>query len=201
LYARFKYWFVNIYWYHYKLHTFVAAFILAVVAITVYSALTGSRPDFVFIVASEYPVYEEQGRELAGFWAENADGVTELSYSVLFMSDNSEYAMTNWQLLTIALISEDHSLFIIGESLLPLMTDYRDEFYTFDELGLSPRDGPEPAFIPLEGAPLMDTLGFGHEPMYGLVKRPPYGRGGSVKPEDSARSALSAACLRALLGA
>ena len=192
-----KYWFTNIFWYHYRLHTFAAAFILLVIAVTVYSSITNVPADFLFIVASEQPVSDSQGEALSGFWEEHVDSITNLNYNVLYLGEG-EYVMTGWQQLQIGLISEDYGLFIVGESLTGMFYDTSDMFYTAEELGLP--SGPMPELIPLDGIPMMEELYFVFEPMYALVKRPYYDRGGSVTPDSAARSEMAVDCVKALLG-
>lgn len=194
-----RYWFTNVYWYHYRLHTAAAAFIIAVVWFSVHSVVTSVKPDFVFYIISEQPVFDSQGQELAAFFTEKVEDVTHLSYNILYMDETSEYAVANWQLYTIGLISDEHSLFIIGESLTGPLADDLSVFHTAEELGFSA--GPLPAAIPLSGIEMMEDLFFIYEPMYAMVKRPPRQRDGSVRTEDLERRDLAVACLQALLGA
>ncbi|MCL1807756.1 MAG: hypothetical protein FWG31_08650 [Oscillospiraceae bacterium] len=198
----FKYWLKNVFWYHYRLRTFAILFAVFVIALTVYSTATAEKNDFIFILMSEKPVAEEQAAELAEFWIESIDGVTKLSYHALYLHDSSEYAMNGWQLLQIALISDEHSVFIVGESLTWVFGENNNNilFYTAEELGL-PSGGPLPELIPLQGISMLDDLYLNWEPMYALVKRPYYNRDGSLKPETIERSELSIDCLRALLNA
>ena len=195
----FQYWITNVYWYHYRLHTVVAAFIIAVVWFSVHSAVTNVNPDFVFYIMSEQPVFDSQGQELAAFFTEQVEEAAHLGYNILYMDETSEYAMVNWQLYTIGLISDEHSLFIIGESLTGPLADDLSVFHTAEELGFSA--GPLPAAIPLSGIEMMEDLFFIYEPMYAMVKRPPRQRDGSVRTEDLERRDLAVACLQALLGA
>ncbi|MDR0325383.1 MAG: hypothetical protein LBI19_04715 [Oscillospiraceae bacterium] len=193
------YWLTNVFWYHYRVHTIVVAFAVLVAAFSIYSAVTREETDFVFIVASEQPVSDMQGEALSGFWAEHVDSVTNLGYSVLYLGEISEQTMAGWQLFQIGMIGEEYSLFIIGESMIGALEENIMIFYTAEELGL-PSAGPLPELIPLAGVSVMEELYFTFEPMYALVKRPYYDRGGSFTPDTVARSEMARDCVKALLG-
>jgi hypothetical protein len=197
----FGYWFKNVFWYHYRLRTLAAIFVVFVIALTVYSASTAEKSDFIFLPMSEAPVSDAQAVKLADYWIEHVDGVSKLSHYALYLHDSSEYAMNGWQLVQIGMISDEHSVFIVGESLTWVFNEGNSIlFYTAEELGL-PSGGSQPELIPLEGSSLLEELSLNQEPMYALVKRPYFDRDGSLRPETTERSELSAACVEALLNA
>lgn len=198
MFAKFKYWFVNVYWYHYRIHTAVTVFVLVLAGFFIHAVVTRVDPDFMFIVASEEPVIETQGLALADFFAENIDVETELQYSVMYLNGYDDYTAANWQLLSVALVDAQYSLFIIGESMLPTFAEQLDGFYTMEELGLP--SGPYPELAPLDGVSLMAELSFSYEPMYALVKRPYPDRDSAAEDKNRIRSEKSVACLKALLG-
>ena len=189
LFARFKYWFVNVFWYHYKIHTAAALFALVLIGTSVHSFATRHTPDFLFVLMSDEPVFQAQGEALAGMFGEEtgADAVC----TVLHMSGASEMSVYNHQLFAISLIDEQYALFIVGESALPLFPELADGFAAMSGLGLPHAVLPELA--PLEGSLFMREILLDQEPMYALLKRP--GREGGSERFDKA-----AACLRALLG-
>jgi hypothetical protein len=186
----FRLWFTNIFWYHFKWHTVIGIFFVVIVVMSVHSVVTREEQDFQFVVASEYPVFFDQGAALTEFWKETVPGLNNVSYNVLFMGEQSEMAMANMQLMLLTLIDETNSLFIIGESMIGWYSESMEIFITAGEMGVE-GNGPKPQLVPLEGSSLMEGLGFIFEPMFALIRRPPEGGCG--------RFELSAACLEALL--
>lgn len=83
------------YWYYYKVHTFVAIFILIVVAITVQQCATKVDPDITVVVATNKPVLteENQGRVeqyIASLTGDlNRDGKKRAQVDTLYFSDGS----------------------------------------------------------------------------------------------------------------
>jgi hypothetical protein len=185
----FKFWFINIYWYHFRAHTVIAAVIAVIAAVSVYSVLSKEKYDFFFVIASAQPVIVEQGEMLAEFWEEKVPGINRISSSVLHMGEYSELAAVNAQMLMITLISEEHRLFIIGESMIGWYAESMELFMTAGEMGL-PGGGPLPQLVPLHGAPVMEEYGFVFEPMFALVRRSEPGSGLSEPAIE---------CLRVLL--
>ena len=199
MFARWKHWFVNVFWYHYKVRALLTVFFVTAAALSLYAALANENPDFVLLLASERPVSIAQGQSLADFWTENVDGVAYVTCKALYLEASSQYAAANSQLLVVAMISDDHSIFILGESAAQSLSGHFPAFYTTAELGLPA--GPFPETAPLDGVALMEELQLTQEPMFALVKRPRAGKDGLVKPKDAGRRDKTVECLRVLLGA
>ncbi|MCL2003051.1 MAG: hypothetical protein FWG72_03475 [Oscillospiraceae bacterium] len=191
---KWKHWTVNVLWYHYKIHILAGAFAAVVLAISIHSAVTRTEPDFILFIASEQPVFDEQGSTLTAFFTERVEDAGHIAYQVANLNEP-----TQWQLIPVALVNDQTVFLIVGESVARAMGDSGDLFYTAGELGV--RDaGPTAEMISLEGVPMMEELLFVFEPMYALIKRPVYDRrGGFYTPDSERRSALAADSLRALL--
>jgi hypothetical protein len=191
---RFKYWFVNIFWYHYKPHTIITASVAAVFLFIILTARGTEKPDFVFAIVSDQYRYDVQGQVLAAFLEDRVDDITSLR------SDPG----AEGHLMLLALTDREYTLFILGESLARRLSDHFSLFYEMEELGF-PTGDPYPETLPLDGAALMKTLGLPEhlpltlEPMFALIKRAPLEKDGFVSPESAARTDLTVECLRVLL--
>jgi hypothetical protein len=190
---RFKYWFTNVLWYHYRLHIIIGAAAAVILAVTIRSSLTNTEPDFIIFIVSEQPVFGEQGAALSAFFTERVEDADNIAYQASYLGDE-----TQWQFLTISLIDDRYTLFIAGESMAGWFEQSDGIFYTAEELGVA-GGGPIAGMIPLEGAALMEELMFVFEPMYAMVRRPVYDRRGFYTPDSVARSELAAECVRVLL--
>jgi len=71
--AKFKYWFTNIFWYHYRQFVIIGVFVLGVAVYLIVDAVNTPKPDFEFIVFSPGYVTDEQTGELQSI-AEQAIG-------------------------------------------------------------------------------------------------------------------------------
>jgi hypothetical protein len=179
-----KHWVENVLWYHYKLHILIGAAAVVIVAVTVYSAARNPPPQFILFIASGQPVFDDQGAALTAFFESSVEEAVNVEHQTAQMSNHQM-----WQLFSVALISDLHTFFIIGESVIEWIGESAGLFYTARELGLSSA-GPLEQMIPLEGVLLMEELLFIFEPMYAMIKR-----------QADAGGELAAECLKALLGA
>jgi hypothetical protein len=184
----FKFWLSNVLWYHYKVHIIVGLILTFVVIVSVHSMVTRNEPDYIIFIASGYPVFDDQGLVLAAYFEDKVEDASNIGHQV----------MGDMMFLLLALVGEQHMFFIIGESMLEIMSDQTYLFYTAEEMGIA-ASGPAPEMIPLEGSALIGELGFIHEPMYALIKRPLAGGDGSYEPASALRSRLAAESLKVLL--
>lgn len=192
---RFRYWFTNVYWYHYKLQTAGVLFAALVIGFTLYSVLTRVTPDVFLTLASTKPVSATQTGVLNGYFTEKSGGDLVIADATLYLPDINT---TDWQLLSVSFVDTDRNLFIIGEGLRETFTHQTPIFVPAEEMGL-PADPENPYMIPLSGSSLLPEIGLSEEPMFGLVRRPPEERDGTVEEKDAARFENAAQCLRWLL--
>ncbi len=189
---KFKHWFVNVYWYHYKLHTLGGLFGALILGIMIYSGVTRVTPDVFLTLASAEPVAFTQSDMITDYLAEKDGGEMVFASNALQLSEASDPAMASWEQLHIALIDEERTLFIVGESMREFFSDLTDSFMSAEEMEL-PADAENPCMVPLTGAPILADVGLVEEAVFGLVKRPP------ENPEDAERFENAIQCLRWVL--
>ncbi|MDR1703734.1 MAG: hypothetical protein LBS19_03490 [Clostridiales bacterium] len=191
----FKYWFDNVFWYHYKGHLFAGIALIAVIAYAVYSMANRHDPDFMFALASQNPVHSMQTEIItARFeeWGYDAPG------TALFLNENNPEVMIAWQLLMITMVDDDYAVFFVGESALDSFTDQIEGFLPMSEAGFPPAGiDPRMTEVPAE---ITDGIGLGPETYYALIKRPKTDGDGSVKPEDAEKTNKAKESLARLLG-
>ncbi|MDR1669816.1 MAG: hypothetical protein LBR76_07655 [Oscillospiraceae bacterium] len=192
---KFRYWFVNIYWYHYRLHTAAVLFAGLLIAFCVYSMVTRVTPDVFLTLASDKPVGYSQSDMLNEYVNEKAGGGLTMAGSALYLSESDTM---NWELLHVSFIDNERYLFIIGEGLRSFFAEQADLFTPAADMGL-PADPEIPCLVPLTGAPYLAEAGLDGEPMFGLVKRPAVQKDGLPAPEEKTRQELAAQYLRFLL--
>ena len=100
------------YWYYYKIHTFVAIFILIVVAITVQQCATKVNPDMTVLVATQQPLLTQDNQDRLQKYLEsltgdvNKDGKKAVQVDVLYFND-SQTMQAMQAKLTIDLMPEN----------------------------------------------------------------------------------------------
>ncbi|MDR1692300.1 MAG: hypothetical protein LBR72_02990 [Oscillospiraceae bacterium] len=185
---KFRYWFVNVYWYHYRLHTAAVLFAAILTAFAIHSVVTRVVPDVNLTLASDKPIGSPQADLLTAYWNETR-GIVAGS-STLYLSEEE---MLNWELLHVSFVDEERNLYIIGEGLREFFSQIPELFVPAAELGL-PADPELPFLVPLAGSPVMDRAGLSGEAMFGLIKNPKEGSEADAKRRD-----IAAQCLRDVL--
>lgn len=83
------------YWYYYKIHTFIAIFVLIVVAITVQQCATKVDPDITVVVATNKPVLTQENQDrmesyIASLTGDvNKDGKKRAQVDALYFNDSA----------------------------------------------------------------------------------------------------------------
>jgi hypothetical protein len=197
----FKYWFKNVFWYHYRPFVFIGIAVIAIVGFSIFQSVTNPRikPDFMLAIISGMPVFSEQGEGLDNFFAEfgfnTSSTVIMLNDEISGMGGNP---MMGWELLMVTLVNTENAMFIVGESMLGVFEEQYDAFFLMDELGLPAADF-NPRLADVSESAIIQDLMMVFEPMYALIRYPQQQRNGSISPEDTARTEKAVECLRILL--
>jgi hypothetical protein len=190
----FKYWFTNVFWYHYRPHVIVAAAVIIVAIFLIVDARSGPEgPEFNFAIITGQPAFPLQGIFLEEMLEPKGFNTSSL---VLSFADGVD-PMTYQQLL-IVFVDDQYALILVGASMLGSFEESFDAFYSMGDFGL-PESDFNPRLLDLTGTALMDTLFLNNEPMFGMIKLPPRERNGQASPASIARAERAAEVLRAML--
>ncbi|MCL2704199.1 MAG: hypothetical protein FWE91_11425 [Defluviitaleaceae bacterium] len=192
----FKYWFTNVYWYHYRAHTIVG---LAIIVFAIYSVVSfvtsrEEEVDFFFAIVTVMPAHHAQGEMLEEFFAEH--GYRTKGNVMSLPGDGSD--MATWQLLMVTLVNEQYALYIVGESMLYYFGEQADGFWAIEELGLQ-ASALSPMYADLSETLMLEGLMLNLEPMYALVRAPIIQRNGEFRQPDIERGLKAAEGIRLLL--
>ena len=172
----FKYWFTNVFWYHYKAHCIVGLILLAFIAYFVYERATAPpEPDFMVAVVTGTPAHsvrmQTEGFRLFG------DMEVNTHISVLLLSE-SDYVV--WQQLMITLVNESYALYLMDDTGFAILSDQLEGFYDLEDFGIKSTFEPRIAEV------LLPDIG----PLYAMIRK---------QPENPARAEAAAECLIYLL--
>jgi hypothetical protein len=191
----FKYWFTNVFWYHYRAHLFAGLAAAAVIIYFVYSMLNKHVPDFMFALVSRNPVFDLHAEAVKTRF--NERGYDTLG-TALFLSEDNPEVMLAWQLLMITMVDDEYALFFVGESALDSFEEQFEGFLPMSEAGFPP-SALDPRMTEIPGDRIAADMGLGSETYYALIKRPRAENNGTIKPENTARTDKAAECLAGLL--
>ena len=119
--GKFKYWFTQVFWYHYKWHT-LASIIALILAISLFSTiLSKDKPDYEMTFVAPYTVLEEDLSAIKVLLREqlrdiNENGKFDYLINVIVLnddSDNENYMATALQKLNVLFATEENKLFIM----------------------------------------------------------------------------------------
>lgn len=174
--ARFKHWFVNVFWYHYKWATLGTVFAL-VLLISVLVSIFGQRdPDLGYMMVDSAAFAEDATMDMNTMLTErfgdiNGDGVPYFDGQVYdFRTDSalgSEYVIANTTRFAGALSSHAVSLVFFAEGSLDQFTD-TISFINLEEHGIH-TGTDDPYKIDVTEHPAIQSAGFGKSRVYAAV--------------------------------
>lgn len=201
MWERFKYWFKNVYWYHYRTHTVVTAFVIVLVVSLLVSVLRNKDPDIEFIIVSTEPIVTEQAIELAsgfdGIIGDiNGDGKVYSLVSELVM--NGEMAYASQQRIMLFMVTPENPGIIAGESVLPYLSQMQDGYVDLSALGYETHE-KYPWAAKLTGSPVLEECDFIFDEFYFVMKQS--GQSNNKKKQERLDKSRQAAldCLDYLL--
>jgi hypothetical protein len=134
---RFKYWFVNVYWFHYKTHTIVLSLLLLAAVSLFHSIVFKPEPAVTVVIAAEIEFEQEYGLFLA----------EELRVLVRELTGNRS-AIVDFLILNVDLASMHGMANAI--LLSSRLSDERTLLYVFDSATIYNLFGDDEAFRSLE---------------------------------------------------
>ena len=144
---------VKHFWYYYKIHTIVAVFVLILIGVTVYQAVTQEKYDLEIDYYGQQYISEEQQKEIEDTLAQ---------YIVNSALNDEEYAMYANTKFTAELSAAAYSAYILDESKYKMIAD--DE----DDSG----DDSISAFDMRDSEKCKDIFKLGDEPVYWCTIKP-----------------------------
>lgn len=123
---RLKYWFTNVFWYHYRIHTIVVLAVTALVTMFVYDILTVVTPDFTYVFASVNLARDQDLDKISDTFAKrigdvNNDKKEYVNGMSIYLGDPTD--ATGIQRLGVYMADEDISVFIVD----PAMRNYWED--------------------------------------------------------------------------
>lgn len=117
------YWFKNVYWYHYKMHTLIAAFAMIILAIFICDIVNRVDNDFDFIFVGESSIESQKMAELSEYFSAhipdiNDDGKITVGYQMLYTGQEGQYdelSVANQKKLAISFADDRYVLFIMDK--------------------------------------------------------------------------------------
>ena len=170
---RFKYWFTNVFWFHYRLHTIGIIIASVFLFSMIHSIATKRDPDLVVVVAAAYEFdlgyAMELREELEGLVNEMTgrdNAVVE--FVALNLSGATEVGVASIQLLSVHLVRQDTLLFILGADVINNMLEGDESFMSLEPYGYGGR-----RLLDASRAPRITRLNFyqGAELYAGLLDR------------------------------
>jgi len=159
--ARFRHWFVNVYWYHYKWTTFIVIAVVLLIAVFASDMLSTVDFDYEMIITSQVMLVDEQMSEFTelmdGVVGDvNGDGKT-YCYANLLNLTGGEMEQAALIKFNAMVIDQSVTLFILDEE---MAENYRTEglFEPLSTFGLQGTDGSE-YFIEAQDLPIFQRAG------------------------------------------
>lgn len=158
---------VKHFWYYYKIHTIVAVFVLILIGVTVYQAVTQEKYDLEIDYYGQQYISEEQQKEIEDTLAQyiddvDGDGQKKVHLIVNSALNDEEYAMYANTKFTAELSAAAYSAYILDESKYKMIAD--DE----DDSG----DDSISAFDMRDSEKCNDIFKLGDEPVYWCTIKP-----------------------------
>ena len=197
---RFRYWFVNVYWYHYRIHTIAVILVAILAAFIIHDITSREFYDLKFVLASSEFIAEEHGELLNDAFTEagkdlDGDGKVLIApYVMLF--DGSPVELEHTQKFAISFQEKECSLYIVGESQLDRLSEAAG-FVDLSALGIKTLPG-KPWLADLSGSDLLEACYITREPMAAAVRRLPGESAGNPDTGWTANRELALDFLRML---
>ncbi len=159
---RFKHWFTNSYWYHYKVHTIVGILAVIILVFMINDFANRREADYSYVIATNLPVTTESVAEITNLFAEvgsdtNADGVADYYCDALYMDPNSEMGMVNIQKFTVCFLEDLKSLYLFDDY-MGAQFEEGEGFINLQELGFKTKENA-PWIAVLENLPILIRAG------------------------------------------
>jgi len=158
--AKFKYWFVNVFLYHYKWTPWIILFILFMVFVLTSDLFKGMDADYEIVLTSQYYITDEQLTEISDTLSEevgdlNGDGYEYSPVVVMNLTDQLE---ENTRMKLVAYFSTGDAVLFIMDELTA--DDYmnQDVFEPLESFGLTPTED-NPYMIRVDQYPVFDRAG------------------------------------------
>lgn len=160
--AKFKYWFVNVFWYHYKWYPIIALAVIAILYALLSDTFKGVSADYQVLLTSRYYVAEEQVSEIQEVMGQvvgdrNGDGRTYVPFIIMNLT-SGEVEYNNRMKLTANMATDDAVLYIFDEN---TADNFLEDglFEPLENLGFTGTDG-SPYLLRVDQLPLFDRAGF-----------------------------------------
>lgn len=196
---KFKYWFINVFWYHYKKMVLIGLSAILVLVFLIYSTLTQSKADLNYLFISRLPSSDEVMNPLTDMLKEsvgdiNEDGKLEYHCTVI----NPENGQTDIVELQVFILDESSRLYIVGESAFDTMADIMTADFGEDLSAHGFTTVPEKSYlVDLSEAPLLESLGLNDELMYAIICRLSPDESKDENIQQAQKAAIE--CLRSIL--
>ena len=143
----FKYWFVNVFWFHYKWPVLAGVVVLGIIAFITFDSLRQERYDTTVVIATEYSVQEEDLKALDAVLKPvvpdlDGNGRVNICYAILYVG-NTELGRQNQERMYLYMTREDVALYLMSGDVSDAYTDPQLEYFTDEvaQYGLEPDPG------------------------------------------------------------
>ncbi len=143
----FRYWFVNVFWFHYKWPVLVGVVVLGIIAFITFDSLRQERYDTTVVIATDYSVQEDDLTALDEVLKPvvpdlDGNGRVNICYAVLYVG-NTELGRANQERMYLYMTREDVGLYLMSGDVSDAYTDPQLEYFTDHVLqyGLEPDPG------------------------------------------------------------
>ena len=140
----FKYWFVNVFWFHYKWPVLVCVVILGIIVFITIDSLRQERYDTTVVIATDYSVQEEDLAALDEVLKPvvpdlDGNGRVKICYAILYVG-NTELGRQNQERMYLYMRQEDVGLYLMSGEVSDAYTDPELEYFTDEvaQYGLKP---------------------------------------------------------------
>lgn len=160
---RFKYWFTNVFWFHYKWPTIVIILAGAMLTSIIYSAVTNTEADFSFVFAVECEIDPEYAIELENEILKLVKEYTgkekaKIDFTVLQIDPTSDMGMANIMLLSLQMSNDSTLLFILQDTLIEDMLEGESDYQSLEPYGFG-----DVKTIDVSDAPQLKALIYGQD--------------------------------------
>lgn len=117
------YWFKNVYWYHFKTHTYLAVVAIIILTIFICDIVNRIDNDFDFVLLGESPIESEKMELLSEYFSAripdiNDDGKITVGYQMLYTGQDGQYdelAIANEKKLEVSFADDRYVLYIMDK--------------------------------------------------------------------------------------
>lgn len=170
---RFSYWFKNKFWFHYKWYVAGGVLLAFLAGLFIHDLATNLKPDFQFVLASNYPINEDSVAELTGLAQElfgdlNGDGRVYGFGHAMFMKAEGEMSVAMYSKMATFFVDADIRLFIFDSE---LYESYFSEPGGFVDISGSYETVPgRPWLVELTGLPILERNGITGADYYAAIQ-------------------------------